>query len=587
MHYLRAFSFERSLRFTLPVVLGLLLWAVSPIFLVSHAGAFDGTNPPVPTTQLNAMLSGPPIGGVLPFGFGSYVAFDDGRRHLGVSVNQVNLPPGTILGVRVGPDVVGQITLNMMRSGALMLDTTHGDTVPMVLPDMPVGVFRPAATPGGGPILMGVFHPVSPTPSPSASPSASASPTGSPVPHIPRLFFARLNGHQEVPPVETTARGFGLVTVNRAGTQIAVRLAFIGLSSNQTAAHIHGPAMPGENGPIMFPLGVIGGTRGIFPVRTFNITPVQLMFLRAGALYINIHSVDHPTGEIRGQLIPVMRNHPADFDGDGRTDMSVFRPTTGAWYIRNSLDETNRFQQWNWATQDRFIPGDFDADGRTDLAVFRVRDSVWYIQQSSDDTILVRQWGMEGDVPLTGDFDGDGMSDIAVFRPSNGVWYALNSSDGTWTGTQWGVSSDRVVPGDYDGDGTTDLAVFRPSNGTWYIRLSFDGSLETLPWGVGSDRAVPGDYDGDGLTDIAVYRPSEGKWYIHFSSDESLRVMQWGNSTDRPAPGDYDGDGVTDVAVFRPSDGMWYAMRSSNQTLQMGRWGAIGDVPGASAYFPE
>ena len=94
MHYLRAFSFERSLRFTLPVVLGLLLWAVSPIFLVSHAGAFDGTNPPVPTTQLNAMLSGPPIGGVLPFGFGSYAAFDDGRRHLGVFVNQVNLPPG-------------------------------------------------------------------------------------------------------------------------------------------------------------------------------------------------------------------------------------------------------------------------------------------------------------------------------------------------------------------------------------------------------------------------------------------------------------------------------------------------------------
>ena len=573
MHQLRTLYSMRGVRFTLPVVFGLLFWAVIPMFSASRADSLDGGSLPTPTTLLNAMLSGPPIGGVQPFGFGSYAEFTGGQRHLGVFVNQVNLPSGTILVARVGTANVGQITLNMMHSGSLMLDTMNGNTVPMVMPGTPIVIIRPTPAAVTDTILGGIFNVINPTPSPSPTVS----------PHVAHLFLARLNGQQEVPAVQTEARGFGLVTVNRAGTQIAVRLAFFGLSSNQVAAHIHGPAIPGMNGPVIFPLGVVGGTHGIFPVRMFDITPAQLIFLRAGALYINIHSVDHPTGEIRGQLIPVMRNHPADFDGDGRTDMSVFRPTSGSWYIRNSLDDTTSFQQWNWAGLDRFVPGDFDGDGRTDIAVFRINNSSWYIQQSSDRTIRTQQWGMAGDVPVSGDFDGDGATDTAVFRPSNGVWYALNSSDGNWSGIQWGTSSDRAVPGDYDGDGTTDLAVFRPSNGAWYIRNSFDGSLLALPWGISSDRAVPGDYDGDGLTDIAVFRPAEGKWYIHLSSDDSLQVMQWGNSTDRPTPGDYDGDGVTDIAVFRPSDGMWYALRSSTQTLQTGRWGASGDVPAASA----
>jgi hypothetical protein len=63
---------------------------------------------------------------------------------------------------------------------------------------------------------------------------------------------------------------------------------------------------------------------------------------------------------------------------------------------------------------------DFDGDGRTDTAVFRPSTGVWYILRSSNNSFVITQWGVNGDVPVVGDYDGDGLDDIAVFRPSNG-----------------------------------------------------------------------------------------------------------------------------------------------------------------------
>jgi uncharacterized repeat protein (TIGR03803 family) len=279
-----------------------------------------------------------------------------------------------------------------------------------------------------------------------------------------------------------------------------------------------------------------------------------------------------------------------DFDGDGKADITVYRPSSGGWYVLRSSTGYTTYGTYMWGLPaDVPVRGDFDGDGKEDIAVYRPSNGGWYILQSSTDytTYVSYLWGLPGDVPVPGDYDGDGKTDIAVDRPSNGTWYILQSSTGytTYTAHAWGIGGDMPVPADYDGDGKTDIAAYRPSTGTWYILPSStnDTTYVSYVWGLAGDVPVQADYDGDGKVDPAVYRPSNGGWYFLRSSTSytTYGSYLWGLTGDMPVVGDFDGDGKADVAVYRPSNGGWYILQSStNYTTYVSYlWGLGGDVP--------
>ncbi|MBI1761641.1 MAG: VCBS repeat-containing protein, partial [Acidobacteria bacterium] len=290
----------------------------------------------------------------------------------------------------------------------------------------------------------------------------------------------------------------------------------------------------------------------------------------------------------------------ADFDGDGKTDLSIFSPSAAPpltnWSVINSSNGLTVTQQWGAGYApyfDDIVPGDYDGDGKADHAIWRGADSIWYIRKSSDGQAILQFWGANYapyfDIPTPGDYDGDGKTDIAVFRRS-GTWFVRRSSDGQNMIVTHGQQDDIPVPADYDGDGKTDLAVFRPGAiapaPNWIILNSSTNTVTSIQWGAGYapyfDTPVPADYDGDGKADLAIWRGADSIWYIRKSTDGLPILDLWGANYapyfDIPTPGDYDGDGKADIAVWRRS-GTWFVKRSSNGSFLIQNQGQSGDVP--------
>ena len=279
------------------------------------------------------------------------------------------------------------------------------------------------------------------------------------------------------------------------------------------------------------------------------------------------------------QPLPSPRRTAFDYDGDGRSDISVFRPSSGIWY---QLRSTTGFAapQWGIST-DVLTPADYDGDLKTDVAVWRPSEGNFYILNSFNNTVRIENFGLSGDVPTGGDWDGDSKADVAVYRGgTTGVFYyrgSTGNSQSNISSVPWGISGDKPVAGDYDGDVRMDAAIYR--NGIWYIRQSSNGQLSAVSFGQANDVIVPADYDADGKTDQAVYR--NGIWYL-LRSTQGFTAFQFGISNDIPAPGDYDGDGRADAAIFR--NGVWWILKTQSGTVEAVSFGLSGDKPIPSAF---
>ncbi|MDQ3041219.1 MAG: VCBS repeat-containing protein, partial [Acidobacteriota bacterium] len=290
---------------------------------------------------------------------------------------------------------------------------------------------------------------------------------------------------------------------------------------------------------------------------TFLNTPQNAVF--GGALNTAFR-INYQGGDGNDVVITRVNRAAFDFDGDGKSDISVFRPSNGIWYLNQSTAGFRGVQFG--AGDDRIVPADYDGDNRTDIAVYRPSNGTWYLLRSSDNTFFGLAFGATGDVPVPNDYDGDGRADFAVFRPSNGTWYQLRSIANQQFAQAFGQNGDVPLVGDFDGDGFGDLGVFR--SGNWFLFESATSSFRGVPFGFATDKPAPADYDGDGKTDIAVFRQSNGTWYLQNSANNNaFSAVQFGTAEDVPVAADYDGDGKSDVAVFRPSSGIWYLLRST------------------------
>jgi hypothetical protein len=307
---------------------------------------------------------------------------------------------------------------------------------------------------------------------------------------------------------------------------------------------------------------------------------------------------------------PANVQHVSDYNGDGKTDFALVRNTGGGaggqitWFINLNGSPTTYASAWGIST-DFFVPADYDGDNKTDIAVWRSGEptvAAFYILQSNGNTVRIEPFGQSGDDPsVVEDYDGDGKTDVAVWREGAAAgqqstfFYrgTLNNPQGNTTYVPWGIFGDFPAPGDYDGDGRGDFVVQRNNGGGqgrfWMLQTT--AGFETVVFGGATDLIVPGDYDGDGKTDIATARGIGGvyHWFYRPSSTGVISgapFAQFGNTlTDYIVQGDYDGDGKTDAAVWRPSasagtSAFWF--RGSTSGTVSVPFGQQGDYPPAN-----
>jgi hypothetical protein len=290
-----------------------------------------------------------------------------------------------------------------------------------------------------------------------------------------------------------------------------------------------------------------------------------------------------------------------DFDGDGKSDYVVARSTGAAaqttWYALNSGGgslATNWGTGVGFAGGDAVTPADFDGDGKTDIAVWRTDPNLayFYILRSSNGTLQSEQFGKALDDPsVVGDYDGDGKADVAVFRAGVGggdpcggssVWYWRPSGTPAtnFSYACWGLPGDRAYPGDYDGDGRQDYSVVRGEGGNAAIYQKFaSGSTRGLTFGLFTDRFVSGDLDADRRSDIITVRTSGANivWSFVQSGTNQVRSFVLGTSaTDYVVPGDYDGDKRTDFGLWisgaGAASGNFYLLKTFTSPTQF-KWG--------------
>jgi hypothetical protein len=220
-----------------------------------------------------------------------------------------------------------------------------------------------------------------------------------------------------------------------------------------------------------------------------------------------------------------------DYNGDGTSDIAVFRGSSGLWAVRGVT------RDYFGESDDIPVSGDYNGDGVDEIGIFRTGTGLWAIRG-----ITREYFGSSSDQPVPGDYDGDNICDIGIFRPGAGLWAVRGV-----TRDYFGSSGDKPVPGDYNGDHMVEIGIFRDSSGLWALRFG-----SRFYFGSTGDETVPGDYNGDGTWEAGIFHRSYGLWAIR-----GITRSYFGSPSDQPVPADYMGTGSDSIGIFRPSSGLW------------------------------
>jgi len=262
----------------------------------------------------------------------------------------------------------------------------------------------------------------------------------------------------------------------------------------------------------------------------------------------------------------IVEDYPAWQSGFLTATVGVYRPTTGQWLLRtsNTAGSPNLTFTFGGQPGDQPVAGDWDGDGRTDLGVFRdgtfLRGVITTATCTRCFTLTTIEpidplsFGQAGDMPVAGDWNGDGIDDIGVYRPNTSTFILRVPETTTVAGPchgcppqiviirittltrQFGSVGDLPVTGDWDGDGKDSIGVFH--SGVFLVTSDFFETNGSSAFGFIGDLPLTGDWSGFGRRRLGLFHPSTATMSLETRLGEGPDInFVFGSGSDLPVAG--------------------------------------------------